>query len=72
MLKHEALQKLGYEEQALVPIKQKGGSMRQLDTVSQRSNNMSALDSYGGRPKAIEYLNKGKEGKESVRDFINF
>ena len=33
---------------------------------------MSALESYGGRPKAIEYLNKGKEGKESVRDFINF
>ena len=26
----------------------------------------------GARPKAIEYLNKGNEGKESVRDFISF
>ncbi len=24
------------------------------------------------RPKAIDYLQKGKEGKESIEDFINF
>jgi len=30
------------------------------------------LEVYGSRPKAVEYLNKGKEGKESVKDFINF
>jgi len=31
-----------------------------------------ALEPLGTKPKAIDYLNKGNEGKESVKDYINF
>ena len=31
-----------------------------------------ALEPVGAKPKAIDYLNKGNEGKESVKDYINF
>jgi hypothetical protein len=36
------------------------------------SSKSMGLDPLGGKPKAIEYLNKGNEGKESVKDYINF
>lgn len=72
MLKREALTKLGYEEhkpvgsrsQAVLPIDQ-----RSMSSTSSRLT----LEPLGGtKPKAIEYLKQNKEGKESVKDFINF
>lgn len=58
VLKQETLAKLGYDERALVPYEDKS------ETVSVRS----AADE---RPKAIEYLNKSRQQKETVRDFID-
>ena len=45
--------------------------MKQLEASSHTSASFFE-EPNAARPKAIEYLNKGKEGKESVRDFINF
>jgi len=36
------------------------------------SSKSMALEPLGTKPKAIDYLNKGNEGKESVKDYINF
>ena len=46
--------------------------MKQIDNVSEKSASLISETFGATRPKAIEYLNKGQEGKESVRDFINF
>ena len=62
MLKHETLARLGYDEKALMPYEEKS------DTVSIRS---SVDERDGNRPKAIEYLNKCRQQKETVRDFID-
>ena len=62
ILKHETLARLGYDEKALVPVDQKS------DTVSLRSSNDRST--LCQRPKAIEYLNKCRQQKETVRDFI--
>lgn len=72
MLKREALAKLGYEEQ-----KPAGSRSQAVLPVDQRSVSSSSsrltLEPLGGtKPKAIEYLKQNKEGKESVKDFINF
>lgn len=63
ILKHETLARLGYDEKALVPVDEKS------DTVSLRSTTEGST--LGQRPKAIEYLNKCRQQKESVRDFID-
>ena len=52
VLKHETIARLGYDEKALVPVD------HQSDTSSVKSqNNVSVMQ----RPKAIEYLKKGKQ-----------
>ena len=61
ILKHETLAKLGYDEKALVPVEEKSETM---SLMSGRETDMPQ------RPKAIEYLNKCRQQKESVRDFI--
>lgn len=62
MLKHEALARLGFDEKALALC----------DTRSVSSKSSSSLVPYNdpNRPKAIDYLSKGRDQKESVRDFI--
>lgn len=75
MLKREALAKLGYEEQrALVPTQgSKSQAVLPLDQRSVSSNASSRMTLEPiSKPKAIEYLKQNKEGKESVKDFINF
>ena len=76
MLKREVLNKMGYgsdnDKMALVPLR--GGQL--ADTRSQRSyaSSMATLDSYEEekkKRKAIDYLQKGQEGKESVKDYID-
>jgi len=74
MLKREALAKMGYgEEQKSMMLASQ--SLKQFDNRS----NYSLVSSRGNlslepisKPKAIDYLQKAKEGKESVKDFINF
>lgn len=61
MLKAETLQRLGHDEKALVPA----------DNQSQASSVMSSQKSESNRPKTIEYLNKGRQQKETVKDFID-
>ena len=61
MLKAETLQRLGHDEKALVPA----------DNESQMSSVLSSHASEAARPKTIEYLNKGRQQKETVRDFID-
>lgn len=51
--------RLGYDEKGLVPVD---------DQSEAQSSIMSAISD--NKPKAIEYLNKGKQQKETVRDFI--
>lgn len=58
-MKTEALARLGHDEKALVPI----------DEQSQRSSFYEPSEL--ARPKAIEYLNKGRQQNETVRDFID-
>ena len=60
VLKAETLQRLGHDEKALVPA----------DASSQATSVYSSQASMADRPKTIEYLNKGRQQKESVRDFI--
>ncbi len=61
MLKAETLQRLGHDEKALVPA----------DNESQASSIMDSQMSQTGKPKAIEYLSKDRQQKETVRDFID-
>ena len=60
VLKAETLARLGHDEKALVPA----------DSESQLSSALSSAQSDAGKPKSIEYLNKGRQQKETVRDFI--
>jgi hypothetical protein len=57
VLKHETLARIGFDEVALA-----------------RSESNSELSHFSSqneaKPKAIDYLNKVKQPKESVRDFI--
>lgn len=77
MLKREQLAKLGYEEKSVIPTSQsvallpKGDDDRSMVSYSAKS---MELEPIGGanKPKAIDYLIKGNEGKESVKDYINF
>lgn len=66
-MKKEVFEKLGYDQpnNQLVPVEQ------DLVSTSSRSSRFT-LDPLQGKPKAIEYLLKGAENKESVKDFINF
>lgn len=59
VLKHETLARLGYDERALVPYEDKS------ETAS-----VSVTEEIQ-RPKAIEYLNKSRQQKETVRDFVD-
>lgn len=61
VLKAETLQRLGHDEKALVPA----------DTESQGSSVLSSHKSETSKPKSIEYLNKGRQQKETVKDFID-
>ena len=71
MLKKENLASLGYVDntRALVPS---GKNDDNKSTISKTSSRMTQLDPLMHKPKAIEYLKKGAEGKETVRDFISF
>ena len=60
VLKTETLARLGHDERALVPV----------DNESQGSSVYSSQMSIQ-KPKTIEYLNKGRQQKETVRDFID-
>ena len=84
ILKREVLNKMGYgsdnERQALVPLRTGGSkSQMQLATVETRSQlshsssvaTLDSIDRERKNRKAIDYLQKGKEGKESVKDFID-
>jgi hypothetical protein len=61
VLKHETIARLGYDERALVPV----------DDSSEVATVLSLQDEVATRPKSIEYLNKCRQQKESVRDFID-
>lgn len=66
MLKHETLARLGYEGN------DKGALVEHSDTrsiQSSKSGYSNALKDTN-KPRAIDYLTKGREQKESVRDFI--
>ena len=71
MLKKENLASLGYVDntRALVPS---GKGDDNKSTISKASSRMTQLDPLMHKPKAIDYLKKGAEGKETVRDFISF
>lgn len=78
MLKREVLTKMGYgsdnDKMALVPLR--GGQLANVDSKSQASyaSSMATLDSIEEekkKRKAIDYLKKGQEGKESVKDYID-
>lgn len=58
VLKQETMARLGYDERALVPYEDK-------------SETVSIASVPEERPKSIEYLNKARQQKESVRDFID-
>ena len=71
MLKREALSKYGYNQDvgsAVVPVKNDDAKSQ----VSRASSRGSQLEPLFQKPKALEYLNKGREQKESVKDFLNF
>lgn len=69
-LQKDYLEKIGYDQQpgALVKVADDNRSVSSHASKSQRS----ALEPINNKPKAIEYLLKGNENKESVKDFINF
>ncbi len=65
MLKKEIYAKVGNDDQ-LVPMQ------NQLQK-NEESNSQRALVPFEQqRSKPTDYLMKGKEGKESIEDFINF
>ena len=71
-MKREALERIGYDNKALVPLSQK--SIVPADGRSQfgRTGASMALEPYDRKPKPIEYLERSKrDNKESVRDFIS-
>ena len=75
MLKREQLAKIGYEERSALPTSQSAALLPPKDdnrSMTSYSSKSMALEPLGSKPKAIEYLNKGNEGKESVKDYINF
>ena len=76
MLKREQLAKIGYEERSVIPTSQSAALLPGKDdnkSMTSYSSKSMALEPLGGtKPKAIDYLNKGNEGKESVKDYINF
>ena len=63
LLKHETLARLGFEDHALVAV--------DVDDQKSLRTSKSSVSSAGGRQKAIEYLAKANEQKESVREFIS-
>lgn len=65
VLKAETLDRLGHDENALVPVSQSP------ERQSVASSVYSSQLSQGRKPKAIEYLNKGGQQKETVRSFID-
>ena len=58
MLKTENLARLGHDERGLVPIDEQSNASYMSSAVSE------------AKPRSIEYLNKGKQQNETVRDFI--
>lgn len=70
MLKREALARLGYEEQK--PAGARSQAVLPVDQRSVSSNSSRLTLEPLAKPKAIEYLKQHKEGKESVKDFVNF
>ena len=75
MLKREQLAKIGYEERSVIPTSQSAALLPGRDdnkSMTSYSSKSMALEPLGAKPKAIDYLNKGNEGKESVKDYINF
>jgi len=66
-LKHETLARLGFEgRNALIPLDDDS------DLRSQKSHATSAQSFTGAqKPKALEYLQKARDQKESVKDFIS-
>jgi hypothetical protein len=75
MLKREQLAKIGYEERSALPTSQSAAVLPFKDdnrSMTSYSSKSMALEPLGSKPKAIDYLNKGNEGKESVKDYINF
>lgn len=53
MLKHEAILRLGYEDKPL--------ALEDSRSVSSKSNSSTFMLSDSIKPKAIEYLSKGRE-----------
>lgn len=82
ILKREVLNKMGYgsdNERALVPLRRGSKSQMQLATVDMKSQlshassvaTLDSIDRERKNRKAIDYLQMGQEGKESVKDFID-
>jgi hypothetical protein len=57
VLKHETLARIGFDDVAIT----RSESHSEISHFSSQNEN---------KPKAIDYLNKVKQPKESVRDFI--
>ena len=66
LLRHENLAKLSYEDAPLVPVNRGISDSRSASQMS------VYLEPIVGKPKAIDYLNRSSEGRESVKDYINF
>lgn len=65
MLKHETLARLGFEGRgAIIPIDEDS----EIKSIRSHTTSQSQLAKL--QPKALEYLQKGREQKESVKDFI--
>ena len=72
IIKGETLNRLGHDEKALLPAEMSSRSINSSVISSSRrlqDDNESALSELA-RPKAIEYLNKGRQQAETVRQFI--
>ena len=62
----EQLKRLGHDERALIPHEEDSQSQ-----ISQTSSQLAITNGVPARKQnTIEYLKKGKQQKESVRDFI--
>jgi len=78
-IKREQFAKLGYlpEKNALVPVTSNLATFHtkqdDVDALDQKSQGSTALEPLFQKPKAIDYLNKGRDQgqKETVKDFIN-
>lgn len=77
MLKREALERIGYDDRALVPVSQKQlATLNDKSGISQgghgRTASNSALEPYARKPKPIEYLERNRrDTRESVKDFVD-